>query len=615
MFKVETIQDAKHLFEESSEYLRITRTPRAMGPHHESRQLIFDDVDIKVPLVFGPKYDQSQPTIENLFRLTDISLLPIGSHIIFNSGEYEAVHFRRYKAEHMNFHEGGVSDVNGVYREYLLNLEIRGGIFHGAVRFSNSRIGNVTISGGIFEEPVVFERGVFGAIRISGGEFKKGISFGKMELFPSETPFFPPPANSKPWRSNYNGIYSSFEFTMLNECTVDLSNLMIKTDLIVDARKAEVRISGIQASRATKLYNGNITEQDSRYDTIEIGRSSTLSKLQLTMANTKLNDLAFKGVLSKESGISITVLDVSSLSFRGFISQATIIWDRLALVGSRINLSDIKENPVAQSLNRSQYYTSAFNEGIKGGGFLNEIYKYYEPALAEIPEYTTEFVKSTLTITNSDLGKMTFIQSQLDVEVSFENSKLNELSLLASDFPLDKWSNGTNHSQRRLALFQLKKAYEGSGDTHSARILKARELEAHRQALKLTNEREEKFTLRLNQLSNSYGESWTRAALWLFGLGACLWMGVSFLFFDLGYVPKESCKIFIQSLAYMIEFSNPVHKLGFIEEYVTKVAGFDKDSIPPVPLAIANLADALWRIVAAYLIYQMVAAFRKHGSK
>lgn len=583
--------------------------------HHESRQLVFDEVDFQVPILIGEQFDQREPTIQNLSRLTQTSLLPIGAHIIFNSGHYNSVHFRRYKSNHLKLNEGAVIREEGKMDEYLLSVEIRGGTFEGSLRFSNSRIGNVSILGGTFEQPVVFERGLFGFVRIKGGEFKKGIYFGKIDLFPGETTFFPPPENARHWKSEKNGIYDSLEIISEDKFSVEMSTLLVQNDLTIDARNAESIISNIQVSRNTKFVNGSIAENGSQYNELEVGKISSVNKLQLTMASTRLNRSVFSGILSRDSGISTTAMKLLSLQFQGFVNQSNVVWDGPSFTNSKIQLTT-NEHPAAQAFNRADYYTATFRDGLGGGGNLRHIHEAYAAALLDVAPHSETSEQSVLEIANSDLGKMTFIQTTFNVDVSFENSKLNELSLLASEFPTDSWSSDTNHTQRRLALFQLKKAYEASGDSQKARTLRADELEAYRQELQSTTQTEEKITLFLNRTSNNYGESWSKAAWILLGLGAAIWLLVSIQFFDIGYVPNESFEIFLQSIAYMIEFSNPVHRLGFIEEYAEKVAGFRKEAtIPVIPLAIGNLADVLWRIVAAYLIYQMVAAFRKHGSK
>jgi len=610
--QVESLEDVKRIFEESNDFLKIFPTKRAYGGNNFSYQLLFDDVKFQAPIIFGDAF-YGETTILDIRRLTSTQYYHTVPHIVFNSGEFNLIQFRRFKskslADAVLLRENEVS-----LNEVPLNIEIRGGTFKGAVRFTNSRIGNVAILGGIFEEPVSFERGVYGTITIAGGEFKKGVYFGENNLFPSERTFLPPREGIRPWTSFKNGIFDTIILNAKNDFVIGLSAVTIKNSLTVDLKQADLVISSILCKDTAQLLNGKISVSGAQFDTLLVGKNGVVSKMQLSISTSHVNTLTFNGLLSKDSSVSVTVLKLNNLNFQGFIGQGSVIWDQLLFTNSKEDWVKIHDVAEAQAFNRSDYFASSFyNES--GMGNWEAILTSFEPALREIPTVESMPNESKLEIVNSDLGKMTFIQCKLDTSLSFENSKLSELSLVGSTFPTDKLLENTDHTQQRSVLYQLRKVFESNGDSLQARRYKAAELNAYRMEINENGIWEEKAALDLNRWSNEHGESWKKALFKMLCIGAPLWLLLTIPFFEIGIDLKENFEVLFQSLSYGIEFFNPIHKLGFVSDYAMNVAGYHKGDIPTYALAFGNVIDGLWRIVSAYLIYQLIAAFRKHGGK
>jgi hypothetical protein len=65
---------------------------------------------------------------------------------------------------------------------------------------------------------------------------------------------------------------------------------------------------------------------------------------------------------------------------------------------------------------------------------------------------------------------------------------------------------------------------------------------------------------------------------------------------------------FIRNLGYVLEFVNPIRKSDFLPKVLVNK---EEVAIPTLTYAI----DSVARIFNAYLIYQFIAAFRKHGKK
>jgi hypothetical protein len=230
---------------------------------------------------------------------------------------------------------------------------------------------------------------------------------------------------------------------------------------------------------------------------------------------------------------------------------------------------------------------------------------------AGIVNFANIGLTENLEFTNSDLGKTTFINCDFFYrKLLFRSSKITEVALAGSRFPqpgnIISGRSDDSVKQRRLAFSQIKKVFETRGDNIEAGKYQAEELNVYYSELKFGWE---KINLGFNKYSNNHGQSWERPLILLILSGVlfytifCLSLGVTFDFSLTGL------KEFGRLACYFFEFINPIRKSDFLPKEILQPAGE-----PNIP-ALAFLVDNVSKIFTAYLVYQLIAAFRKHGKK
>lgn len=263
--------------------------------------------------------------------------------------------------------------------------------------------------------------------------------------------------------------------------------------------------------------------------------------------------------------------------------------------------------------------------------------------------------KAKVTIENSDLGKMLFMDCDFtEFQMQFTSSKISEIFLAGTNMPNNENINASktfksNHDQKRLALTQIKKIYENRGDLfnatryHEAELMdwleeikteknKCKEKKLIYSQLKkmyevrgdsinvvkyhgleLDMQREmikghkgsfwERFQLCLNKRSNNFGQSWQWALGYLLFINLVFY---SLYLWSLGLL-FQNTSIDYNLFGYYFEFLNPTHKIDFL-----------KNGIGLINIKINGLAvliDFVNRIFIGFLIYQLISAFRKYGKK
>jgi hypothetical protein len=612
MIEINSLDRVKEVFEDSHEFLKQHRSRRAFGGDNISQQLYFDDVKFTTPIIIG-QLEMVNPSVTNLRRITGTEYYSVVPHIVFAGGDYSLIHFSSFKSHTM--HDGPILNQQGQWaNEVDLNIQFVGGTFKGPIRFTHSRIGNITFIGGVFEEPVVLDRGVYGIVSILGGEFKKGIYLGKNNLFTNEQPFLPPPTGfvMPVWTSTYDGIFSQVTISKKNEGDVTVSSCIVRNNVMIDSKDAQISLSGVVCQGTIEIQNGKLNITNAQCDNFQIGQVEQASKLQLSVASCHTNTLTLQGLFTKDTSAAISTHRTNAVLIVRHLNQGSVVFNQLVLSERRENFAEIFVIREAQRLNLTAFQRAAFHNS--GSPHWADILQSYEPALREVPTVPQVEVASTITINNSDLGKMTFLNCALSALITFRSSRLTEISLISTLFPVRNWSQDTTFAQQREALFQLAKVYEAGGDSHQARFVKAAEFEAQRLELESQGYSEEGITLWLNQNSNRHGQSWWQALKWLFRIAGICWL-VVLPFFKFNLDISDDLTIFLQSVSYFLEFLNPIHKFGFMEDYAIKVAGYKPGCVPERWLAIANTVDVVWRVACAYLIYQFIFAFRKHGRR
>jgi hypothetical protein len=215
-------------------------------------------------------------------------------------------------------------------------------------------------------------------------------------------------------------------------------------------------------------------------------------------------------------------------------------------------------------------------------------------------------ITNELKLENSDIGKTTFINCKFSKDILiFKNSKITEMSLAGTILPKmnNKKTDIENIEQIKLAMSQIKKVYQNMGDNGNASYYKAEELKSLLQHPKF---KWDKINLWLNQFSNKFEVSWERAfAILLLGNLILYGLYCRSLNFNMNY-SKEGVKLMFQNLSYIFEFINPIRKLSTISEIL--IPDYDK-SLSSTTI----LIDSLSKLFNAYIIYQFISAFRRHG--
>jgi hypothetical protein len=113
--------------------------------------------------------------------------------------------------------------------------------------------------------------------------------------------------------------------------------------------------------------------------------------------------------------------------------------------------------------------------------------------------------------------------------------------------------------------------------------------------------RADRFIIRTNQLSNKHGLSYVRPALILLITASAVYTINKWL---LGFTHPDSAFI-LSDIALYFESLNPIRKFSAI--YGEPTAGWKSGA--------ALLLDVLFRLLASYLIFQFISAFRKYVKK
>ncbi len=240
--------------------------------------------------------------------------------------------------------------------------------------------------------------------------------------------------------------------------------------------------------------------------------------------------------------------------------------------------------------------------------------------------------ESTLSFIDSDLGKMQFINCDLQSYHNFEfsNTRMLDIFLAGTLLPTSESFRLPNEKdlkvafshqtlekqkspQKRLAFSQFKKIYETQGDVARSLRYLAYEMNAYLDELNLQSKNwrdyfGERWMLRLNRFSTNYGNSW-----WLGvkrTLGA---MAICYTLFCLclGFWFGPSWSTFFDLVSYAPQYLNPFRDSDSI--IPPEILPNLEDSAKAWRLPLSRIIDYLSRIFVAYFAYQTIQAFRKLG--
>lgn len=220
---------------------------------------------------------------------------------------------------------------------------------------------------------------------------------------------------------------------------------------------------------------------------------------------------------------------------------------------------------------------------------------------------------SSLKITDTDLGKAIFTSCDFSDSTlvttfsNFLNIQINGSSLPDVIESPSKEGN-LNYQYLRETYAQLKKVFENKSDNIMAMRYYAYELNAHRLDLKSKNKKltGELFMLNVNKITNNFGESWPQALKALVIVAIPIY---TLYLFSLGIFPSSNydTDLTIKTFGLILDFINPIHKTNEIADKL----GITDDSINGISIAIEGFS----RIILGFLIYQLIAAFRKYGKR
>lgn len=238
--------------------------------------------------------------------------------------------------------------------------------------------------------------------------------------------------------------------------------------------------------------------------------------------------------------------------------------------------------------------------------------------LRGLPRFETFTRPTCIRFTDSDLGKMQFINCDLRQfdRFEFSNTKMLDVFAAGSQMPgenafclPDDEKNSLNIAeQKRLAYGQFKKIYEARGDVAGSLPYLAYEMEAYRQQLKMEGSWKNKGELALlwmNKISTNYGNSWGQGLkMILISIVFCYSIFLGSIGHPIGNpFSWEDWKEAFRLYSYAPHFINPLR---------------DADSIILVEnekelSSFARFWDFFSRIIVAYFAYQTIQAFRKLG--
>lgn len=216
-----------------------------------------------------------------------------------------------------------------------------------------------------------------------------------------------------------------------------------------------------------------------------------------------------------------------------------------------------------------------------------------------------------LVINRSDLGKTKFLDHNFDgyESVSIDHSFLAEIMVVSCIWFDDYRLKVSKESQSRREVYrQLKQAAEKQGDRIQALVFQADELRAFRSESKKVQSwwSNDRWILRLGN-SNRFGLSWSVALWWMLGWTVLFFVPMAILASpELCWEPAENWSdfwftlriIWWERLHIFFQLLNPAHNpSSFV----------DKDNVSSRYF----LLDSIHRLGAAFLVVQIVSAFRK----
>lgn len=337
--------------------------------------------------------------------------------------------------------------------------------------------------------------------------------------------------------------------------------------------------------------------------TLEI---SSGCKLEAYLANCTINLIDLRHLtLSKDSVVSLfgcqayaCLMEEFAILGQFYLRQLTPLSEPFAWFDPAIRDG---EKPNEAKMKLLQWYTEAYAEHrqtLTGNGYKQLNLK-----------------KSTFRIVQSSLGKTEFTNCDLGgFQFEFNNAKITEVFMSGGTVPQkniviygEESGSLAWEEQKVLVYNQLKKIFDGQGDIYWATTFQAKTAEHQEKVLELRKATDRSSSLsingdlctfRLNRISNSHGQSWSRALLFTLEAGVIFY--ILFLL-SIGRIFLPTPIDWVLAGQYF-QFLDPTHK---IDTFV-KNDGLNLGSYA---------ADYIGRVFIGYGIFQFISAFRKHSKK
>lgn len=333
-------------------------------------------------------------------------------------------------------------------------------------------------------------------------------------------------------------------------------------------------------------------------------------KIEVYVAGGHINRVYFRSTnLSSESLVSFTGTSIYSLLIDEFSMLGYLYFRHITKAHKEFEWINPEELIKIFERIVSPTYSKISEQIVKQNIKRKENYKNF-------CEVLKLFVKEpTIQISQSSLGKTEFTDCPLgEFRFEFNNSKIIDCFVSGGSIPTKNVhiigvepKTLKEYEQKASFFNQFKKIFEAQGDIYHATQFQAKWADEQMKLLELIHNGEkgwfnttfsDLWILKLNKWSNLHGESWPRAFGWIMVLGLAFYL---LYLFSIGRLVTAN-EFDFNLIGYYFEFLNPAHKFNFINE-------------GNIASGWTVIIDLVWRIIAAYLIYQFIAAFRKHTKK
>lgn len=318
----------------------------------------------------------------------------------------------------------------------------------------------------------------------------------------------------------------------------------------------------------------------SKLDTIIVDFAGAKGKFNISHAN--VSTFRVKGIIDSGSSLTVAHLNAHHLFIDNVVATGLLRFNN-------INADNAPNNKV-QSYSK---FLLPDEEKAANLEFSKSIFSIYESALTNC-EFNTIFLDSfkDVNISLSNISDVKFSNMQWPKKIGCYEQPTNTFwpEKFAKGFKLGK----LYHVRQRETYRQLKYSTSKQSDFVSEQLFHGLEMRSYNRSLSWHSEPWTKLVLSLSYITSNFGQSIWRPLLSLITVSALIYFTLSFSGATSVFNPQlSSMEGWVSTFAEIIEFANPFHK------YDQQLTG------------ISYLADLLMRIIASYLLYNLIRASRR----